>query len=100
MRDEGRPLEAGDQAQASNHCELLPSRAVVVSVAGKGGTRSRQVRSGEMSASEPLMTCRNALDVVETGGKPLAPGRSVGRARSPGPRRPRPYAGRTRHTPL
>ena len=36
-RDEGRPLGAGDQAQASNHCELLPLRAVVVSVAGKGG---------------------------------------------------------------
>jgi hypothetical protein len=84
MRDEGRPLEAGDQA--SNHCELLPSRAVVVSVAGKGGTRSRQVRSGEMSASEPLMTCRNALDGVETGGKALAPGMSVGGALRPGPR--------------
>jgi hypothetical protein len=33
-RDEGRPLGAGDQEQASNHCELLPLRAVVVSVAG------------------------------------------------------------------
>ena len=26
-----RPLGAGDQEQASNHCELLPLRAVVVS---------------------------------------------------------------------
>ncbi len=66
-RDEGRPLGAGDQAQASNHCELLALRAVVVSVAGKGGTRSRQVGSGETSASEPLMTCRNSQDDVETG---------------------------------
>ena len=79
-RDEGRPLGAGDQEQASNHCELLPLRAVVVSVAGKGGTRSRQVRSGETSASEPLMTCRNSQDGVETRGKVVAPGMSSGGA--------------------
>jgi hypothetical protein len=36
-RDEGRPLGAGDQEQAPNHCELLPSKAVVVSVAEKAG---------------------------------------------------------------
>ena len=58
-RDEGRSLGAGDQAQAPNHCELLALRALVVSVAGKGGSKTCQVRSGETSASEPLMTCRN-----------------------------------------
>jgi hypothetical protein len=42
-RDEGGPLDAGGQAQASNHCKLLSSKAMVVSVAAKGGTRSRQV---------------------------------------------------------
>ena len=42
--------------------------AVVVSVAAKGGTRSHQVCSGEASASEPLMKCRNAKDDVKTGG--------------------------------
>ena len=42
-RDEGGPLDAGGQAQASNHCKLLSSRAMVVSIAAKGGTRSRQV---------------------------------------------------------
>ncbi len=84
-RDEGRPLGAGDQAQAPNHCELLSLRAVVVSVAGKGGARSRQVRSGETSVSEPLMTCRNSLDGVETGGKVVAPGTSSGGALKPGP---------------
>jgi len=47
-------LGAGDQAQASNHCELLALRALVVSVAGKGGSKTRQVRSGETSASEPF----------------------------------------------
>jgi len=42
-RDEGRPLDAGGQARASNHCKLLSSKAMVVSVAAKGGTRARQV---------------------------------------------------------
>jgi hypothetical protein len=36
-RDEGRPLGAGDQEQASNRCELLASRALVVSVAEEAG---------------------------------------------------------------
>ena len=84
-RDEGRPLGAGDQAQAPNHCELLPSRAGVVSVAAKGGTRSRQVRSGKTSESEPLMTCRNSLDGVETRGKVVAPATSAGGALETGP---------------
>jgi hypothetical protein len=43
MRDEGGPLDAGSQVQASNHCKLRSSKAIVVSVAAKGGTRSRQV---------------------------------------------------------
>jgi hypothetical protein len=67
-RDEGGPLDAGSQVQASNHCKLLLSKAMVVSVAAKGGTRSHQIRSGEASASEPLMTCRNARGDVKTGG--------------------------------
>ena len=36
-KDEGRPLEAGRQGQASNHRKLHRSRAVVVSVAEKAG---------------------------------------------------------------
>jgi len=32
-RDEGGPLEVGNQVQASNRCKLRPSRAAVVSVA-------------------------------------------------------------------
>jgi len=83
--DEGRPLGAGDQESAPNRRELLPSRAVVVNVAGKGGTRSRQVRSGETSASEPLMTCRNPYDGVETRGKVASPGMSSGGALKAGP---------------
>ena len=42
-RDEGGPLEASGSGAASNPCKLRSSRAMVVSVAAKGGTRSRQV---------------------------------------------------------
>jgi hypothetical protein len=66
--DEGRPLEVSSQVPASNPCKLRSSRAIVVSVAAKGGTKSRQVRSGEASESKPLMTCRNAKGDVKTGG--------------------------------
>jgi hypothetical protein len=38
--DEGRRLEAGGQAQASNHCKLHRSKAHVVSVAEKAGLDS------------------------------------------------------------
>ena len=36
-RDEGRPLEAGSQVQASNRCKLVVVRVSVVSVAEKSG---------------------------------------------------------------
>src|SRR4051794_26707676 len=64
----GPPLEGRSQVPASNPCKLRSSRAIVVSVAVKGGRQSRQVRSGEASESEPLRTCRNAKDDVKTGG--------------------------------
>src|SRR3954466_1247146 len=67
-RDEGRPLEVRSQVPASNPCKLRSSRAIVVSVAAKGGRQSRQVRSGEASERELLMTCRNAKGDVKTGG--------------------------------
>lgn len=37
MRDEGGPFEADRQGQASNHCKLLSSKAMVVSVAANVG---------------------------------------------------------------
>jgi hypothetical protein len=49
--DEGGPLEVGSQVWASNHCKLRLSKAAVVSVVAKAGTRSRQVRSEEVSRS-------------------------------------------------
>ena len=60
-KDEGRPLEVGLQEQASNRLKLRRSRAVVVSVDGKGGAGLRQVRIEKTNASKPLMTCRNVL---------------------------------------
>jgi hypothetical protein len=71
-KDEGRPLGVGLQEQAPNHHKLRELRVLVVSVAGNGGTRSRQVRLKETNASEPLMTCRKVPDDVETGREWLA----------------------------
>jgi hypothetical protein len=71
--DEGRSLEVGLQEQASNRHELHRSRADVVNVGGKGGARLRQVRIKETNGSEPLMTCRNVLDDVETGTRTSVP---------------------------
>ena len=43
-KDGGRPSEVAIQVEASNHRKLLWSKAMVVSVTGKGETRFRQVR--------------------------------------------------------
>jgi len=60
-RDEGGPLEVGLQEQTSNHCKLRGLRVLVVSVAGKGGAKLRQVGFKKTNVSEPLMTCRNVF---------------------------------------
>jgi hypothetical protein len=46
------------QEEAANHPELLRSRAMVVSVVGKGALRACQVWITKASVSEPLMMCR------------------------------------------
>ena len=69
--DEGRPLEAAVQAEASNYRKLRRLSSGVVSVTEKAGQRSRQVRVRETNASEPLMTCRKRMGVVKTGGGSL-----------------------------
>ena len=43
MKDEGGSLDTGSQVQASNHCKLLSSKAMVVNVAAKGGDSFYQV---------------------------------------------------------
>ena len=65
MRDEGRPLEVAIQVETSNHLKLLRSKAVVVSVEGKGRITC-QVSVAEMNASEPLLRCRKRMDVIKT----------------------------------
>jgi hypothetical protein len=73
-RDEGRSLGAGNQVLASSHRKLLTLRAKVVSVAEKAGTRFRQVRSREASASKPSMKCRNRIRRCQNRGLTLVPG--------------------------
>ena len=68
MKDEGRPLGAGLQEQASNRLKLHWSRAIVVSVKEKGRARSCQVRIKETNKSEPLITCRKRKGDVKTEG--------------------------------
>src|SRR6266545_7787288 len=73
-RDEGRSFEAGSQVLASNHCKLLSSRAMVVSVAANVGRISRRVRLREASASEPPMNCRKRIRRCQNRGVTLPPG--------------------------
>jgi hypothetical protein len=61
MRDEGAPLDAGSQVQASNHCKLLPSKAKVVSCVKKTCER-HAIRELEVGPSEP--SCRGRLQTT------------------------------------
>ncbi len=59
------------QEQASNHLKLLWSKAMVVSVVGKGGARLRQVCALETNTRESLRRCRKRRDVIKTRGESL-----------------------------
>ena len=65
-KDEGRPLASRDQELDANRCELLPLRAVVVSVAERVGPDPALVRLGETSESKPSMKGRKGIVDVET----------------------------------
>src|ERR1700752_2688641 len=69
----GRPAGEG-----ANHRKGLRARAGVLSVAGKGAPRARQVWAKKASASDPLMTCRKLLDDSRTGFASLARDQSGG----------------------
>ena len=73
-RDEGRSFEAGSQVQASNHCKLLSTKAMVVSVAVNVGIISWRVRLREASASKPPMKCRKRIRRCQNRGVTLPPG--------------------------
>ena len=61
------PSVAALQEEAANHPELLRSRAVVVSIVGKGALRACQVWITKANASKPLMKCRKRIDDIKTG---------------------------------
>jgi hypothetical protein len=76
VKDEGRPFGAGFQEQASNHSKLLWSKATVVSVGVKvWGGISRQVRSGETSASKPFDDASIMRKCCRNRGRTVLPGR-------------------------
>ena len=54
------------QEEIPNRRKLLRSKALVVSVTGKVEARPRQVCALELNKLEPLLTCRNSMDVTKT----------------------------------
>jgi hypothetical protein len=60
-RDEGGPLEFGNQVLISNHRKLLSSKATVVNVAERREYDPGKVWSREASASEPLQKRRKRI---------------------------------------
>ena len=67
-RDGGGPSEVGLQEQASHSRKLRWSRAIVVSVMGKGVINHVMLRIRETNASEPLTKCRNSIGDIKTEG--------------------------------
>jgi hypothetical protein len=63
------PSAVALQEETANCPELLRSRAVVVSVVGKGALTARQVWITKANASEPLMKCRKVVNDIKTRAK-------------------------------
>ena len=80
MEDEGRPFEVGFREQASNHPKRHRSKAVVVSVGGKG----RRYRSGVDHGDERERTTDDVSKHFLATSKPgvgPSPGTRLGGAR-------------------
>jgi len=60
------PSGSGCRIRSQTTLELLGSRAPVVSVQGKGATRSHQVRTRKTNESELPLKCRKRRDAIET----------------------------------
>src|SRR5690348_10105991 len=73
-RDEGGPFEAGSQVLVSSHRKLLSSKSDGGERCGNAGTRFRQARLREASASEPSMKCRKRIRRCRNRGVTLPPG--------------------------
>src|SRR5262252_8733167 len=77
-RDEGGPFEFGDPG-----ADLKPPQAAAAKSrggerCGNAGTRFRQARSREASASEPLQKCRKRIRRCQNRGVTLPPGSARG----------------------
>ncbi|TEB12010.1 hypothetical protein Pmgp_01166 [Pelotomaculum propionicicum] len=68
IEDEGRPLGAAMQVEASNHRKLLWTKAMVVSVTEKAERDFVRYVPMETNTSEPLIKCRKRRNVIKTGG--------------------------------
>jgi hypothetical protein len=77
-RDEGGPFEAGSQVLVSSHRKLLSSKSDGGERCGNAGTRSRQARLREASASKPSMKCRKRIRRCQNRGLTLPPGSARG----------------------
>jgi len=66
------PSGSSCRARSQTARSCLDPMVWVVSVLGKGETRSRQVRAGKANVSEPPLKCRKRRDVIETGLQSLA----------------------------
>jgi hypothetical protein len=77
-RDEGGPFEVGNQVLISSHRKLLLSKSNGGERCGKAGTRYRQARLREASASEPSMKCRKRIRRCQNRGLTLPPGSARG----------------------
>ena len=60
------PSGSGCRTRSQTTLELLGSKALVVSVQGKGVTRSHQVRTRKTNESELPLKCRKRRDVIES----------------------------------
>lgn len=63
----GGPSGSGCRIRSQTTWRCVGIRSQVVSSLGKGEARPRQVRTRKTNVSEPLMSCRNEIDVIETG---------------------------------
>lgn len=74
IEDEGGPLGAAIQVEASNHRKLLWSKAMVVGVTEKAKQDFVRYVPMETNASEPLMKCRKHGNAIKTGRSAFSPG--------------------------
>src|ERR1019366_5777098 len=76
--DEGGPFGFGDQVADPKPPQAAAVKSDSGERCGNGGTRSRQARLREASASKPLMTCRKAIRRCQNRGVAIPSGSAWG----------------------